>query len=96
MLYLAMTAASAGAFWWLHLRADRSAQQAAAQAFDEDAGIAVHVARHEAQTRRQEPSTVHVLYGLLQVEAVTAAIGDAGADAAACADRRWRSGCRRA
>jgi ATP-dependent Clp protease adapter protein ClpS len=87
MLYLAMTAASAGAFWWLHLRADRSAQRAAALAFDEDAGIAVHVARHEAQTRRQDPSTLHLLYGLLQVEAVTAAIGDAGADAAAVEDQ---------
>ena len=29
---------------------------------------------------------MHVLYGLLQVEAVTAAIGDAGADAAALED----------
>ena len=87
ILYLAMTAASAGAFWWLHLRADRSAQRAAAQAFDEDAGVAVHVARHEVRTRRQEPSTVHVLYGLLQVDAVTAAIGDAGVDAAALEDQ---------
>lgn len=86
MLYLAMTAASAGAFWWLHLRADRSVRRAAAQAFDEDAGIAVHVARHEAETRRQVPSTAHVLYGLLQVEAVAAAIGDAGGDAAALED----------
>lgn len=86
MLYLAMTAASAGAFWWLHLRADRSVRRAAAQAFDDDAGIAVHVARHEAETRRQVPSTAHVLYGLLQVEAVTAAIGGAGGDAAALED----------
>lgn len=86
-LYLAMTAASAGVFWWLHLREGRAVARAAAQAFDEDAGIAIHVARHEAVTRRQDPSTLHVLFGLLQVDAVTAAITDAGGDASGLEDR---------
>lgn len=91
MLFLAMTAASAGAAWWLAMRqgrtAVRAALQAAERAFDEDAGIAIHVARHEADTRGQPPSTLHLLYGLLQVDAVTAAIAGAGADATALEDR---------
>ena len=73
MLFLAMTAASAGAAWWLAMRqgrtAARAALRAAERAFDEDAGIAIHVARHEADTRGQPPSTLHLLYGLLQVDA---------------------------
>lgn len=91
MLFLAMTAASAGAAWWLAVRQGRTvaraALRAAEQAFDEDAGIAIHVARHEAETRRQAPSTLHLLYGVLQVEAVAAAIGEAGGDASALEDR---------
>ncbi len=91
MLFLAMTAASAGAAWWLAMRqgrtAARAALRAAERAFDEDAGIAIHVARHEADTRGQPPSTLHLLYGLLQVDAVTAAIAAAGADATALEDR---------
>jgi ATP-dependent Clp protease adapter protein ClpS len=81
MFFLAMTAASAGAFWWLHLRDHRAGERASAKAFDEDAGIAIHVARHEVETRRHQPSTLHLLYGLVQVEAVRAAIAGAGGDA---------------
>ena len=87
MFYLAMMAAGTGAGWWLHLRARRYAEVQEALAVDDDAGVALRVARHEAHTRGQEPSTLHVLYGLLQVDAVTAAIAAAGGDADALEDR---------
>lgn len=91
MLFLAVTAASAGAAWWLAMRqgrtAVRAALRAAEQAFDEDAGIAIHVARHEAETRGQRPSTLHLLYGLVQAEPVIAAIADAAGDVSAVEDR---------
>ena len=53
---------------------------------DEDAGIAFHVAVHEAETRKQALSSLHLLYGLLQDEAVAGHVTRAG-DAGALEDR---------
>lgn len=78
LLYLALVSTGAGVFWWRHLR--HRPRRLAAPPFDEDAGVAMHVARREALVRDQAPGAVHVLYGLLQVEPITAAVRSAGGD----------------
>jgi len=83
---LALVAAGSVAAWWLHLRGPRG-RLLPAPAFDEDAAIAIHVARHDLKGRAQAPSTLHLLYGLLQVDRVTAAIAASGGDVAALEDR---------
>jgi ATP-dependent Clp protease adaptor protein ClpS len=75
--YIALVVASFGAYWWRHMRPGRP-RTARPELFTPEAEIALHVAAHEATSRRQEPSSIHVLYGLLQDEAVTAAITTAG------------------
>lgn len=55
--------------------------------FDVDATVAIHVAHREATERNLPVSPAHLLYGLLQVEAFTAALAKAGADAAAIESR---------
>ena len=76
--YIAIVLSGFSIWWWQHYRParPRRLERALRQLFLPDAEVAIHVATHEAQTRRQELSSVHVLYGLLQDEAVTAAIGD--------------------
>ena len=76
--YIAIIVAGFGAYWWRHLRPRR--RDAASEVFTPDAEVALHVAVHEAGTRRQSASSIHLLYGLLQDEAVTAAIATAGGD----------------
>jgi len=83
--YIAIVVAGFGAFWWRHLRP--RARDDTRELFEPDAEVALHVAVHEATSRRQELSSLHVLYGLLQDEAVTAAIATAGGDADALEDR---------
>lgn len=84
--YLAMVAAGFGAYWWRHLRLARSRVEFS-DALEPDAEVALHVAVHEATTRRDRLSSIHVLYGLLQDEAVTGAIAEVGASPDALEDR---------
>jgi ATP-dependent Clp protease adaptor protein ClpS len=84
--YIAIIAASFGAYWWRFLRPLRS-RATRRELFTPDAEIALHVATHEAATRRQELTSIHVLYGLLQDETVTAAITTAGGNPDALEDR---------
>jgi ATP-dependent Clp protease adaptor protein ClpS len=83
--YLAIVVAGFGAYWWRHLRA-RTASPLR-ELFTPDAEVALHVATHEARSRDQELSSLHVLYGLLQDEAVTQAIETAGGQPSALEDR---------
>jgi ATP-dependent Clp protease adaptor protein ClpS len=74
-----------GAYWWRHLRP--RPRDVTSGLFEPDAEVALHVAVHEATSRHQRLSSLHVLYGLLQDEAVVAAIATAGGDAGALEDR---------
>lgn len=78
LLYYALVSTGAGVFWWRHLRP--RASRPAPTPLDDDAQVAMHLARREALLRDQPLGSLHVLYGLLQVEAITAAIGAAGGD----------------
>jgi ATP-dependent Clp protease adaptor protein ClpS len=82
--YIAIVVAGFGAYWWRHLRA--RPREAASELFTPDAEVALHVAIHEATSRRQRLSSLHVLYGLLQDEAVVGAIRTAGGDPDALED----------
>jgi ATP-dependent Clp protease adaptor protein ClpS len=84
--YIAIVVASLGAYWWRHLRPARP-QLTVGDLFASDAEVALHVATHEATVRRQAMSSVHVLYGLLQDEAVVAAITRTGGNPDALEDR---------
>jgi ATP-dependent Clp protease adaptor protein ClpS len=55
--------------------------------FTPDAEVALHVAAHEASVRRQDVSSLHVLYGLLQDDTTTQAIATAGGNPDAIEDR---------
>jgi ATP-dependent Clp protease adaptor protein ClpS len=83
--YIAIVVAGFGAYWWRHMRP--RARNAASELFEPDAEVALHVAVHEATSRHQSVSSLHVLYGLLQDEAVIAAIATAGGDPDALEDR---------
>ena len=86
-----MVIASTGLIaWWLRRshRAELERRLAAGTGFDEDADVVLHVALHEARARRHPwVTSVHVLYGLLQDEAVVAALRDSGADPDLLEDR---------
>ncbi len=85
--YIAIVVAGFGAYWWRHLRVRARPREAASELFTPDAEVALHVAIHEATSRRQQLSSLHVLYGLLQDEAVVDAIRTAGGDPDALEDR---------
>ena len=84
--YIAIVVASLGAYWWRHLRPARPSLMVS-DLFAPDAEVALHVATHEATTRTQAMSSVHLLYGLLQDETVVAAIASAGGNPDALEDR---------
>jgi ATP-dependent Clp protease adaptor protein ClpS len=84
--YIAIVVAGLGAYWWRFMRTGRP-RAGLSERFAADAEVALHVAMHEASSRRQEMSSLHVLYGLLQDETVGAAIATAGGDAEALEDR---------
>lgn len=84
--YIAIVVAGFGAYWWRHMRPLRSRAPRDAL-FTPEAEVALHVATHEATSRGQEPSSLHVLYGLLQDEGVTAAITTSGGNPDALEDR---------
>jgi ATP-dependent Clp protease adaptor protein ClpS len=68
---------------WRYLVAPPAASFASpARAFAEDADIAFHVAWREANSRQQQLSPLHLLYGLLQDETFVAALERAGDDEA--------------
>jgi ATP-dependent Clp protease adaptor protein ClpS len=86
---LVLAGASLGA-WWLHRyqRGPRRLRLGGAGRYETDAEVALHVALHESRSRRHEwLSSLHLLYGLLQDERVTEAIGRSGGDASALEDR---------
>ncbi len=86
---LVLAGAGLGA-WWLrrYQRRSERLRLSGGGRYDTDAEVALHVALHEAQARRHAwVSPLHVLYGLLQDEAVVAAIQRSGGDAAALEDR---------
>lgn len=83
--YIAIIVAGFGAYWWRHLR-PRPRDQTS-ELFEPDAEVALHVAVHEASSRQQRLTSLHVLYGLLQDDTVIAAIATAGGDAAVLEDR---------
>lgn len=75
-----------GVGWWLR-RAQRS-QRDAGPGLADDADVALHVAVHELRTRHHPwMGPLHLLYGLLQDEAFTAALRGSGADPDALEDR---------
>jgi ATP-dependent Clp protease adaptor protein ClpS len=82
--YIAIIVAGFGAYWWRTMRAMHGRVRTE---LAPDAEIALHVADHEAGTRQQWPSSLHVLYGLLQDDGVIAAIRDTGGDPDALEDR---------
>ncbi len=75
--YIAIVLSGFSIWWWQHYRPTRTTRvdRMLRTLFTPDAEVAIHVATHEAQTRRQELSSLHLLYGLVQDEAVTSAIG---------------------
>jgi ATP-dependent Clp protease adaptor protein ClpS len=84
--YIAIVVAGFGAYWWRHLRRARP-RRALRPLFSPDAEVALHVAAHEASVSRQDVSSLHVLYGLLQDETTTQAIATAGGNPDALEDR---------
>jgi ATP-dependent Clp protease adapter protein ClpS len=67
--------------WRRHRRGPRSsAGVGVLDNFDVDAAVAIHVAHREATERALPVAPAHLLYGLLQVEAFTAALHKLGAD----------------
>ena len=88
-VYFALVAAGMGALWWRHLRVHHQVTQprALGTVFDGDAEVVLHVAAHEARTRGEPMSSLHVLYGLLQDEAIAAAIRETAGDPSALEDR---------
>jgi len=84
--YIAIVVAGFGAYWWRHMRPARP-RPVFDGWFTPDAEIALHVAAHEARSRRQVLASLHVLYGLLQDDTVTAAIVTAAGNPDALEDR---------
>jgi ATP-dependent Clp protease adapter protein ClpS len=84
---VAIIAAGFGAVWWQRLRWAR-AHKTFTSSLDTDAEVALHVAQHEARSRSHETLTsFHLLYGLLQDEAMAEAIRSHGGDVEALEDR---------
>jgi ATP-dependent Clp protease adaptor protein ClpS len=86
---LVLAGAGLGA-WWLHRhqRVPERLRLGGRGRYDTEAEVALHVAFHEGRSRGHEwLSSLHVLYGLLQDEAVAAAIQHSGGDPAALEDR---------
>lgn len=84
---VAILAAGLGTYWWQRYRYVR-ARKAFDDALDGDAEVVLHVAQHEARSRHQPTLTaLHLLYGLLQVEAITDALRGTGANTDELEDR---------
>ncbi|MBA3453419.1 MAG: ATP-dependent Clp protease adaptor ClpS [Deltaproteobacteria bacterium] len=84
---VAIIAAGFGAVWWQRLRWAR-AHRTFTSSLDTDAEVVLHVAQHEARSRSHETLTsFHLLYGLLQDEAMAEAMRSHGGDVEALEDR---------
>src|SRR5262245_61258273 len=84
-IYL-LTSAGLGA--WLLARYQRRRQgQLLLAPVDQDLDIALDVARHEVRTRRHVLAPEHLLFGLLQVDAIAAAITTLEGDVTAIESR---------
>jgi ATP-dependent Clp protease adaptor protein ClpS len=70
-----------------HARHRAESRMAVFDALDDDAQVALEVAIREASTRKRHVALVDVLWGLLQVDAFTAAIAELGGDVAAIEQR---------
>ena len=86
LLYAAITAAGAAAFWWRYRRRRGAPRPRGLLPHDEEVEIALHVAAHAARSRGQELSADHVLFALVQSEAVAGAIRGTGGDPARLED----------
>jgi len=78
---IALALAGLGALAWRRRRPAKPVRL-----FDVDAEVALAVAAHESRSREHPLSPVHVLYGLLQTDAVVAAIARVGGDAVTLED----------
>jgi ATP-dependent Clp protease adaptor protein ClpS len=72
---------------WRSLVASPTPFASPPRSLDEDAEIVFHVAWREANTRQQQLSPLHLLYGLLQDDGFVASIARAGGDATAIEHR---------
>jgi ATP-dependent Clp protease adaptor protein ClpS len=84
LAFYLVTAAAFGAVWWRHLRRYDARRRVR---LDEGAEIALHLAVHEADSRTHRLAALHLLYGLLQDDAIAGAIRDSGGDTEAIDDR---------
>ena len=84
-LAIALVAVGLGALAWRQRR--RLPAALAAPAFDEDAEIALAVARHEAKSRSQPLAPIHVLYGLVQSQPIATAVEQLGGEVDQLVDR---------
>lgn len=76
LVLCALSATGLALLWWRRPPArDRGAEE---RLLDEDAQVALHVARHASRSRGQRPHPLHILFGLLQDERVEATITAAG------------------
>lgn len=86
IVYYALVAAGFGAMWWQHARGSRPRPRVG-DWFDEDAEIALHLAAHEAGSRREAVAPIHLLFALVQDQTVADAIRKSGGDVEAIEDR---------
>lgn len=83
--YIVLGGAALGAVGWERLRRRRHARQYQAflDTLSTEMQVVLHVANHEATTRRQQLAPMHLAYGLLQDDAFVAAVTTLGGDAEA-------------
>lgn len=83
--YIVLGGAALGAVGWERLRRRRYERQYKAflETLSTEMQVVLHVANHEATTRRQQLAPMHLAYGLLQDEAFVEAIKALGGDAEA-------------
>ena len=78
---------ASGALWaWQNrarMREDAARKKQIATMLDESMQVALELAKHAASTRNQPLAPLHVLYAIVQDEAVAAAIDELGGDRAA-------------
>jgi ATP-dependent Clp protease adaptor protein ClpS len=86
VLFSLLLFAGFAAMWLQHARRWQK-QLGPAPTWSEDLEVALHLASHEAESRGQRVSTVHLLYALVQADAIAEAIGAAGGDVEAVEDK---------
>lgn len=83
---IAMIATGLGAWFWQKARVLRPVTYDRHE-LDDDAEVALHVALHSAKSRGATLTSLDLLYGLVQNEAIASAVARAGGDAAVLEDR---------